>query len=179
MRRHLSSPLFAGLYNRRPERERLVPTRPDDAPPAYSEVVPSAPPLQYQNNAQGGVPPYAGTPPPPPAGYNSGTSAYPRGAGNQYAQCPARNPKVIVLRDDDHGDRPMATYCHICHRNVVTHVSYREGGANEGLLCLTSLLGCIFWPICLLLPFCLLCDRESTAVHYCPMCHSKIAEYEL
>ncbi|XP_078596577.1 lipopolysaccharide-induced tumor necrosis factor-alpha factor-like [Branchiostoma floridae x Branchiostoma japonicum] len=171
MRRHLSTPFTMGLYNRRPDRERLLATsRSDDVPPAYSEVVPSAPPLQYHSPTQGGVPPYTGLQ--QPAGYNAG-------AAPQCAPYPAGNPKVIVLRDDDRGERPMATCCPICHRNVITRVSYQEGGVNEGLICMTSVLGCFFWPICLLLPFCLLCDRESTAVHYCPMCHSKIAEYEL
>eukprot|EP00058_Branchiostoma_floridae_P006309 XP_002591797.1 hypothetical protein BRAFLDRAFT_123538 [Branchiostoma floridae] len=131
MRRHLSTPFTMGLYNRRPDRERLLATsRSDDAPPAYSEVVPSAPPLQYHSPTQGGVPPYTGLP--QRAGYNAGTAPYPAG-----------NPKVIVLRDDDRGERPMATCCPICRRNVITRVSHQEGGVNEGLICMTSVLGCL------------------------------------
>ncbi|XP_019645137.1 PREDICTED: uncharacterized protein LOC109485896 [Branchiostoma belcheri] len=166
---------FYSMFPRRPDREGLVSARSYDAPPAYSEVVPSAPPLQYFNTTQGGVPTYPGSPPP-----HAGTITYPHGTGQQYAPpYPAGNPKVIVLRDDDHVERPMATYCRSCRQNVMSRVSYREGGLNEGLLCLTSVLGCFFWPICLLLPFCLLCDKESKAIHHCPVCYSKLAEYEL
>ncbi|XP_051559810.1 lipopolysaccharide-induced tumor necrosis factor-alpha factor homolog [Myxocyprinus asiaticus] len=86
-------------------------------------------------------------------------------------------PQVIVVQPQQRvvvlGDTPTVTVCQYCHKNILTNVEYKPGGAAWSMCCLLTLLGLIC-GFCLI-PF--FVRGFQDAHHTCPCCRKHLGIY--